>query len=207
MNRQLWVFALLAALLVPSVSSAQKLERTKNWEVGDKASWNYVRMGNPVRLVEEVVEVSDAEIRSTLRFDDRTYEQVLSTRDLSRLKGMCFETRQACEFSPREVWVDFPLEKGKRWSDKATVTGETFTVETIYQYNVEGVEKINTPAGEFEAYRVSGSERINRQGVQRTGTFTYWLAAINGKLVRVRDEYMNTFGPFYTRELVSAELK
>jgi hypothetical protein len=163
--------------------------------------------GSSVRLVEEVVEVTDAEIRNTLRFGDRTYEQVLSTRDLSTLRGMCFASRQASEFSLREVWGDFPLEKGKHWSDRATAKGETFIVETIYQYNVEGVEKINTPAGEFEAYRVSGSERINRSGVQRTGKFTYWLATINGKLVRVKDEYTNTFGPFYTRELVSAELK
>lgn len=207
MNRQLWFLAVLGALLMPSVSSAQELERTKNWEVGDKATWNYVYGGRSVRLVEEVVEVTDAEIRSTLRFGGRTYEQTLSTRDLSTLKGICFETGQTCEFSPREVWVDFPLEKGKRWSDRVTETGETFIVETTYQYNVEGVEKVNTPAGEFEAYRVSGSARISRSGVLRTGNFTYWLAAINGKLVRVKDEYTNTFGPFFTRELVSAELK
>ncbi len=83
MNKQLWVSALLAVCLMSAISSAQKLERTKNWEVGDKATWNYVLKGRPMRLVEEVVEVTDAEIRSTLRFADPTYEQTVSTRDSS----------------------------------------------------------------------------------------------------------------------------
>jgi NAD(P)H dehydrogenase (quinone) len=34
MNKQLWVSALLAAFLIPAVSSAQKLERTKNFTEG-----------------------------------------------------------------------------------------------------------------------------------------------------------------------------
>jgi len=35
MNKRLWLFPFLAAFLVPGVSSAHKLERTKNKEAGD----------------------------------------------------------------------------------------------------------------------------------------------------------------------------
>ena len=158
MNKLLWFFGLLAAFLIPTVSSAQKLERTKNWEVGDKVTWNYVLQGKSMRLVDEVVEVTDDEVRSILQVGDhKTLEQTLSSRDLSARKGICEPNGQACTFSPAWVWVDFPLGKGKTWSATSTVTGETFISEVAYQYRVEGVEEITTPAGHFDAYRVSGS--------------------------------------------------
>ena len=58
------------------------------------------------------------------------------------------------------VWLDFPLEEGKTWSPTSIISGETFIAEVAYQYKVEGVEKITTRAGQFDAYRISGSERI-----------------------------------------------
>jgi hypothetical protein len=207
MKKELCFFALLTAFLIPSVSSAQKLERTKNWEVGDKVTWNYVLKWTSMRFVEEVVAVIGAEIRSTLRVGDRTFEQRVSTRDLSYLKGICWANGQVCEFSPGEVWFDFPLEKGKTWSGTTTVTGETFIVDLTYQSRVEALEKINTPAGEFEAYTVSGTERIRTGSGSGMANLRYWLAAINGKLVCVKNEYKNPFGEFFTRELLSAELK
>ncbi len=213
MNKQLWFFALLAALLVPAVSSAQKLEQTKNWEVGDKVTWKYVLKGQTMRLVDEVVEVTDAEVRSLLKVGDRTLEQTLSPRDLSARKGICEPNGQACTFSPAWVWVDFPLEKGKTWSATSIVTGDTFISEVAYQYKVEGVEKITTPAGQFDAYRISGSERITSRSKGGAGpwygtsSFTDWVASINGKVRVIKSEYRNTFGEVYTRELMSAELK
>ena len=213
MNRQLWFFALLAALLVPAVSSAQKLERTKNWEVGDKVTWNYVLQGKSMRLVDEVVEVTDDEVRSTLQVGDRTLEQTVSLRDFSLRKGICSPNGQACTFSPAWVWLDFPLEEGKAWSAASTVTGESFISEVAYQYKVEGVEKITTPAGQFDAYRISGSEHIKSRSKggagpwHGTSSFTDWVASINGKVRAVKSEYHNSFGEVYTRELLAAELR
>lgn len=213
MNKQLWFFALLAALLVPAVTSAQKLERTKNWEVGDKVTWNYVLQGKSMRLVDEVVEVTNDEVRSTLHIGDRTLEQALSLRDFSVRKGICTSNGQACTFSPAWVWLDFPLEEGKTWSATSIVSGETFISETAYQYKVEGIEKITTPAGQFDAYRISGSERIKSRSKAGAGpwygtaTFTDWVASINGKVRAVKSEYHNTFGELATRELLAAELR
>jgi hypothetical protein len=213
MNKQLWVSALLAAFLIPAVSAAQKVERTKNWEVGDKLTYDLVVKGRSMRLVEEVVEVTDGEIRMSQRIDDRTYEVAHSTRDLSRLKGACFPSGQACEWLPGDRWADFPLEKGKTWSFTMTVRSEAFITEIASERKVEGVEQIETPAGRFEAYRVAAAERLTSRSKAGAGpylgmaSFTYWLTSIKGKLVFVKNEYVNSFGETFSRELVSAELK
>jgi hypothetical protein len=140
--------------------------------------------------------------------------QALSPRDLSLRKGICEPNGQSCTYSPAWVWVDFPLEKGKIWSATSIVTGETFIAEVAYQYKVEGVEKITTAAGQFDAYRISASERTTSRSKlsgspisHGTSSFTDWVASINGKVVVVKTEYENSFGERFTRELVSAELR
>jgi len=213
MNRRLWFFSLLAAFLIPCAASAQKLERTKNWDVGDKLTYTYVLKGQSLRAVEEVVDVTDTEVRSTQRIGDRTYDAAYSTADMSRLRGICIANSESCQFAPGETWVKFPLEKGKTWSNTMTVTGQTFISETAQERKVEGVEKVKTPAGEFQAYRVSSTGRIKSRGRSGEGPWegtessTYWWAVIKGKLVLVKQEYQNSFGSRSSRELLSAELK
>jgi hypothetical protein len=213
MKKQLWFFAMLAALVFPAVSSAQKLERTKNWEVGDKLTYTYVLKGQFLHAVEEVIQVTDSEVRSTQTIGNRKYEAAYSTSDMSRMKGICIANSEACQFSPAERWVNFPLEKGKTWSNTMAVEGETFLSETTQQRKVEGVEKIKAQVGTFEAYRVSSSGLIKSRGKsgegpwQGTESATYWWATIKGKLVLVKQEYENSFGARSSRELVAADLK
>jgi hypothetical protein len=76
------------------MSSAQKLERTKNWEVGDKLTWNYVLNNKAQRMVEEVVEVTDADTRITYKVGDTTYDAALSNKDMTYPKGMCMSNGQ-----------------------------------------------------------------------------------------------------------------
>ena len=164
-------------------------------------------------MLDEVVEVTDDEVRSILQVGDRTLEQTVSPHDLSIRKGMCSSNGQACTFSPAWAWLDFPLEEGKTWSATSIISGETFIAEVAYQYKVEGVEKITTPAGQFDVYRISGSERIKSRSKAGAGpwygtaTFTDWIASINGKVRAVKSEYHNTFGELSTRELIAAELR
>jgi hypothetical protein len=206
---------MLAVLLVPNAPSAQKLERTMKWEVGDKVTWSYVLQGKPMRLVDEVVEVTDADVRSILRVGDRALEQTRSPTDLSWRKGLCESNGQACTRSPPWMWVVFPLEKGKTWRATSTVTGETFVSDVVYEYKVDGVEEITTPAGRFETYRVSGSERITSRSKEEgawgpltgSSTFTNWIGSIKGKVTIVKTDYRNTFGEVYTRELLAAEVR
>jgi len=213
MNKRLWFFALLAAFLIPTAASAQKLERTKNWEVGDKLTYNYVRNGQAMTLVEEVVAVTDDEIRMTQQVDGRTYEVVHSTRDLARKKGICLPNGQACDWSPGDLWADFPLERGKRWSYTVTITGEMFISKTAIDRTVKNLETIKTPAGQFDAYRISSTDRIESKGKTGgdpslgTASYDYFVTSIKGKLVFLKNDYTNSFGQSFSRELVSAEFK
>ena len=40
-----------------------------------------------------------------------------------------------------------------------------------------------------------------------TANYKYYLTSIKGKLVFLKNEYANSFGESFTRELASAELK
>jgi hypothetical protein len=206
--------AFVAVLVIPAFSLAQKLERTKNWEVGDKLIYNLVVHGQSMRLVEEVVQVTNTEIRMTQQVDDQTYEVAHSSSDLSRLKGVCLSRGEGtCEWSPGDLWATFPLEEGKTWSFTMRVTSAGFVTETASVRTVEAVEMLTTPAGQFQAYRVSAHERLvsmSRAGAgpyRGTADFTYWLTSIKGKLVFLKNQYQNSFGEAFTRELVSVELK
>jgi hypothetical protein len=214
MKRQLWLVALLAAFVIPTTASAQKLERTKLLEVGDKVTYTYVLKGVSLRAVEEVVEVTDTEVRLNQEIGNRTYKAVVSARDMSRMEGICISNNEACQFSPGERWVDFPLERGRTWSSTFTTTGETFVAEVTQERKVEGMERIKTPAGEFQAYRISSAGRIAWRRKWEEGRWnhitessTYWWTAIKGKLVLVKQEYENSSGARSSRELVSAQLK
>lgn len=214
MNKELWGFALSAAFLIPAVSPAQGLEHIKNLDVGDKLTYNYFHnVAPPLSMVEEVVEVTDAEIRMTQRVGDRTYQAALSARDLFWLRGFGLSTSEAGEWSPAWAWADFPLKNGKAWSRRMTANDESFISEIAYEMKVDGVERITTPAGEFEAYRVSGSETISSRGKTGAGPYngkawlTIWVTSVKGKPVFVKFEYQNTFGMFSRRELVAADLK
>lgn len=213
MNRQVLFAALAACLLIPGVASAQTLERTRNWEVGDKLTYNYVRGGQAMTLVEEVVAVTDDEIRMTQQAGGRTYEVVHSTRDLSRRKGVCLPNGQACDWSPGDIWAAFPLAKGKAWSYTVTITGETFISKTTLDRTVEGMERVSTPAGQFDAYRIASTDHIESRSTAGgspspgTASYKYYLTSIKGKLVFLKNDYTNSFGQSFTRELVSADLK
>jgi hypothetical protein len=132
---------------------------------------------------------------------------------MSWSKGICFPNGQGCEYSPAFLRVDLPLETGKTWSGKMTITGEAFVGAVDYQKKVDGAETITTPAGQFDTYKVSASGRLNGKlkagGTPFSGSESYagWWASIGGKAVVVKAEYKNTFGETVTRELVSAELK
>ena len=52
-------------------------------------------------------------------------------------------------------WADWPLEKGKKWSNSTHVQGPPFEADLTKEHVVEAYEKIKVPAGEFDAYKIS----------------------------------------------------
>jgi len=50
---------------------------------------------------------------------------------------------QACSFSPSLNFADFPLEKGKKWTNSFAVTSATFSSEITEERLVSEVETSN----------------------------------------------------------------
>jgi hypothetical protein len=210
MNRRLvW---LVVAFLIPASLWAQKMERPKDPEVGDKIVRNWVLNNKAQQITQEVVAVTDTEIQESQKVGDKTFDLVLLRSNLGITKAMCEANGQPCAFAPPLEWVVFPLEKGKKWEGTTTVTGQTFTAEVAYERKVEAIEKVKTPAGEYEGFRIYFSGRIkgkDSKGASFSGKEDgrVWVGLISGKPVPLKSEYRNSFGEKFTTELISAELK
>jgi hypothetical protein len=159
------------------------------------------------RLIEEVIEVDANEIRRTIRVGDRIHDATYSMLDYSTLRGICAPTGQQCSFSPGWMNFDFPLEKGKTWSFNATVRGETCLCEESVEVSVEGVESMSVPAGRFDAFRATGTQRNTCGKWRGTARFTIWITAIKCKATVVKHEYANSLGDTAGLALESVELK
>jgi len=211
MHMKKWL-GLAVIVLLPAWSWAQKMERPKDPEVGDKIVLNWV-LNNKAQLTTwEVKAVTDTEIHESQTVGAKSFDLVLSRSNLAVSKAMCESNGQACTFAPATEWIAFPLEKGKKWKGATTVKGETFTADVEYERRVEGIDKIKTAAGEYEGFRISSTGRIKGKdskgaafGGKEDGTV--WVGLIAGKPVVLKSEYRNSFGDKSTMELQSAELK
>lgn len=203
----------LAILLsIPGWSWAQRMERPKDLEVGDKIVRNWVLNNKAQQITQEVLAVTDSEIHESQKVGDQTFDLVLSKSSLGVSKALCESNGQPCTFAPALEWVAFPLEKGKKWQGTTTVTGESFTAEVSYERKVEAIEKVKTAAGEYEGFRISFSGRIkgkDAKGAPFSGKEDgrIWVGLISGKPVPLKSEYRNSFGEKFTTELLSATLK
>jgi hypothetical protein len=202
----------LVFLLVPGWSAAQKMEPSKYWEVGDKATYIWTHYSKSEPMEEEVLEVSDAEIIMVERRGSKSAARVFDLKQGGFTKYLCWTVSEQCTFSAANRFADFPLEKGKRWSNIQTVHGETFQAELSKEHKVEGFEKVKVPAGEFEACKISFVGRLRgktTKGNSFAGTekATYWYALVNGKPNMIKVQYSNSFPDKVTKELVSVSYK
>jgi hypothetical protein len=210
MNKKLLALAII--LLVPAWSWAQKMERPKDPEVGDTIVRNWILNNKAQQITQTVQAVTDTEIQESQRVGDKTFDLILPRSNLAVSKAMCESNGQPCSFAPAIEWAAFPLEKGKKWAGTTTVTGDTFTAEVTYERKVEAIERVKTPAGEYEGFRIAFTGRIkgkDSKGASFSGKEDgkIWVGVISGKPVPLKSEYRNSFGEKYTTELVSASLK
>ena len=206
-NRTKLAFVAIVSL-APAIALGQTMDRPKDIEVGDKATFTWVLNNKPHQVEEQWVSMTDNEMQGVQRVDGKEHPVWVSRADFGLLKSICYANGQSCTFSPAVKFVDFPLEKGKKWKTTFTVTGQTFSAQVNSERKVETVEKVKTPLGELEAFRISHKGSI--QGRDNTGNnFSGredgkdWFAVVNGKLVLLKMEYRNSFGEKSSRELVS----
>jgi len=172
MSRKLLWLAII--LLVPGWSWAQKMERPKDPEVGDKIVRNWVLNNKAQQITQEVQAVTDTEIQESQKVGDKTFDLVLSKSNLAVTKAMCESNGQPCIFAPALEWAVFPLEKGKKWGGTTTVTGESFTAEERWRRSRRSRPPPgNTKDFEFtsaDAYE-EGTLRAHLSAEKRTARF------------------------------------
>ena len=105
-------------------------------------------------------------------------------------------------------FADFPLEKGKKWVTTFAVKGESFTADVTQERQVDKIEKVKVPGGEFEAAKVSFNGSIkgaDAKGKPFSGKEdgADWVALVNGKTMVIKTVYRNSFGEKSTHELIS----
>jgi hypothetical protein len=210
--RTYFCMAIAAAVVFPGVAAGQTMEPAKDCEPGDKASYTWVLNNKPQQLELECTQGSEQAVHFVQKVGGRSFEGAVTKGSLKLLKAMCVSNGQQCAFSPGLDAAGLPLEKGKKWTQTFTVTGETFTAEVTQERKAERLEKIKLPAGEFEAFKVSFVGRI--KGVDSKGNRfsgkedgADWFALINGKLSVVKTVYRNSFGDKATRELTAAAMQ
>lgn len=132
----------------------------------------------------------------------KTREMVLDT-DMGLIL-----TASGSRFAPASRTLKFPMEVGATWESKSEVSLPDGGKSRISSDNkVVGIEKIRTPAGEFEAYKVETRGAV--QGVTWNGYFrvvqTQWYAPSVQRVVRTEYKEQRVSGLDTLRELKSVE--
>lgn len=109
-------------------------------------------------------------------------------------------------FEPAPLTLQFPLEVGKTWESKVMASGATGSKSRVEMSGkVLASEKLKTPAGEFETYKIESTGWVN--GVNWNGSFklvqTYWYAPAISRFVRIESKEYRRDGLESVSELKS----
>ncbi len=176
---------------VPTIAFAQKVDRPEI-KIGDR--WKMERKDGFTKVVqftEEIAVVNVAPDKMTITLDG---QPSVMTPDLSILENARFQYEQPYDL------LKFPLESGKEWSFKPKwknkQSGQTFS--GTFDAEVKGFEKIQTPAGDFDAVKIEAKGYL-----AWSVRITYWYAPKAKAIVRmIWQDRKNDF----TSELVEYSL-
>jgi len=163
----------LVGSIAPNVALAQKVDRPE-MKIGDR--WKMERKDGFTKVVqftEEITVVSVAADKTAITLDGQPSAM---TPDLSILENARFQYEQPYDL------LKFPLESGKEWSFKPKwknkQSGQTFS--GTFDAEVKGFEKIQTPAGEFDAIKIEAKGYL-----AWSVRITYWYAPKAKAIVRM----------------------
>jgi hypothetical protein len=135
-------------------------------------------------LVMTVTEVKSDDVQFAWRNTaDSTEGKILYTRDMNPYASVY----SGAQYSPHAQLLSFPLSVGQEWKQtnaaKAT-NGSTSKFDLVNK--VTAWEKVKTPAGEFDAFKIEGKGWLN--GVSWQGSMRVvqvnWYAPAAGRIVR-----------------------
>lgn len=140
------------------------------------------------RTVEETVTVTAVE-SELIRFShvrpgrEPAELEGLFTPDMRQVQSGTSGTR----FDPPAPLIKIPMAVGDTWKNAAEmVTRDNAKSKTDFEYKVVGTEKVKTPAGEFETFKIESGGWVT--GVSWTGSVrvaqVQWYAPSIGRVVR-----------------------
>jgi len=89
---------------------------------------------------------------------------------------------------PRMPVLRAPIKPGDTWEWKGKLSGGGSPVTGSGQFALAGPEKVKTPAGEFDAYRLDQTLKLNAGGGLQVVKSTQWLAPKVGLVKQVTDD-------------------
>lgn len=155
-------------------------------KVGDVAVYA-VELRADKRSTEETVTVTEVDqsfVKSKHVRPDRQPPEIEGVRTLDW--ATVVSGSSGTRYDPPIVSVKFPLVVGDAWKSSFLAEGRTSKSKTDLDYKVVAMEKVKTPAGEFDAFKIESKGWIN--GVSWSGSVrtegVSWYAPSLGRFVR-----------------------
>ncbi|HET6928190.1 MAG TPA: hypothetical protein VFI48_15165, partial [Hyphomicrobiaceae bacterium] len=181
----------LAVLLSWSQPGAAQTPEPAPVRVGDR--WSYDIKDDATgdlrhAITVVVVDINESEIttRTLIRGKDRPQTMVFD-RDWGRIDDGNWKLH------PAGIGIKTPLQVGKEWRSDANAmnlqSGVAFRASGVAK--VVGEERVTTPAGTFDTYRVDTTVRLlntRDQTKSQTWTFVFWYAPAVNRWVRRKTE-------------------
>jgi hypothetical protein len=181
----------LVSVMAHTYTYAQTAEKP-DVQVGDRWAWQHINgLANEKdhTKIEDVIEVTDKEIRTRIRIKGKSGSSVATyTHEWNPVDVV------SARYDPNLQEFAFPLQVGKRWSgnaDKLLFSSGKHGM-FILKGEVVALEKVTVPAGTFDAYKVNVV--LEATGTDEDANIgntieTYWYAPS----VKRHVKYENTF--------------
>ena len=189
----------------PKISKETDLSKMRYdapvWKVGNK--WHYRNPDRGNTWMDEVIEVKNdvyifkgAGRKDLLAFDKKTMNVVY-------LIGPDKKERKINDNDPFR-YLNFPLFVGKKWVVNTKNNSSSF----LGEFQVEGAEEVQTPAGKFMAFRIHLKQ--TNLSSKRTGWIRYWYSPEVRYRVKMeidKSGYWARIARIMDNEMIGYELK
>ena len=158
-----------------AAATALRAASPPGWRLGDR--WSYGLTSGKESSTRTVEVLQTREIANVPYYVVRVGEMDhLYTADL-HWAGSLLGDRVEARISPPHPWFNWPLEVGRRWSQRGTYEERGSKRQYSDSFTVVAVEAVEVPAGRFESFKI---ERQSSDG----DSDEYWYAPEVGFYVR-----------------------
>jgi hypothetical protein len=154
------MFTTLAILSVPYFALSQQTDQPK-YKQGD---WWRVKSEHEVKVSSRSASCQDSYKEWLVKIDERGLARLYGISDIKEVESSC-DSVLGWVFGVNETkMLKFPLSVGQTWTHMYERAVGKRTIRVEPQYKVTAWEKIQTPKGTFEAFKIIGAAKWWAQG-------------------------------------------